>query len=223
MKFRWMNMMLSLGLSATLLLSVAAMPAAAHAEKGHHTREHKACLSPKAVTLVQQLQKLWIEHALWTKNFVVSSLEGLADKDQQLARLLRNQQDIGNAIKPYYGEEAGNKLAKLLTEHIVTAGKVVGAMVSGNESDLQKYNKEWYANADEIAAFLSSLNPNWDQNQLKDMLHMHLQLLTEDVAAYHQKEWEKSIQLFDKNEDHLIQLANVLAEGILKQFPNQFK
>lgn len=37
------------------------------------------------------------------------------------------QTDIGNAIKPFYGDEAGNKLAALLHEHIVGAANVLAA------------------------------------------------------------------------------------------------
>jgi hypothetical protein len=93
-------------------------------------------------------------------------MDGSCHLDTQLcgeARLLRNQQDIRNAMKPFYGEDAGNQLGKLLTEHIVIAGKVVDAAKSGNAAELEKNNKEWYRNADDIASFLSKANPNWTE------------------------------------------------------------
>ena len=72
-------------------------------------------------------RQLWIDHVSWTRNFIVSDIASLEDKNIVLERLLKNQDDIGNSIKPYYGEDAGNKLSALLREHIELAGKVLEA------------------------------------------------------------------------------------------------
>ncbi|MGO4547716.1 glycosyltransferase [Paenibacillus sp. 2TAB23] len=183
----------------------------------------RSCLQPKEVQLQQNLRKLWMDHVIWTRSYIVSALAGLMDQQDVLARLLQNQQDIGNAIKPYYGEEAGNKLAELLKEHILIAGKVVDAAKSGNQADLKKYNEEWHRNADDIAKFLSRANPNWSEKSFQDLLYTHLQLLTDQVTARISKDWKADIIAFDKGEDHIIMLADALAEGIIKQFPEKFK
>lgn len=128
----------------------------------------------------------------------MSTLAGLEDQEKVLARLLKNQKDIGNAIKPYYGEGAGNQLGDLLTEHIVVAGKVTAAAKAGNAADFEKYNKEWYRNADDIAVFLSKANPNWPMKTAQDLL-------------------------FDQGEEHIIMLSDFLSDGIIKQFPKKFK
>ncbi|WP_345774037.1 glycosyltransferase [Paenibacillus sp. H1-7] len=153
---------------------------------------------------------------------MISALGGLEDQEQVLARLLQNQVEIGNAIKPYYGEAAGNKLAELLKQHILIAGKVIAAAKSGNEQELAVQNKEWYRNADDMAKLLSGANPNWSFKELQDLLYTHLKLLTEDAMARHKKDWNGSIAAFDKGEDHLIKLADALSKGIIKQFPDQF-
>ena len=149
----------------------------------------------------------------------MSDLASLEDTPLALERLLKNQDDIGNSIKPYYGEEAGNKLAALLREHINLAGKVVGSAKSNNKSDLEKYNKLWYKNADEIADFLSSLNPNYSKKDLRDMLHKHLQFVTDQAVARLNKDWKADIEAYDKGEDHMIMFADMLTDGIMKQFP----
>ncbi len=93
-------------------------------------------------------RKLWIDHVTWTRSFIVSDLASLDDKSDVLERLLKNQEDIGNSIKPYYGEEAGNKLTTLLKGHIELAGQVTDAAKNNNKDDLEKYNKLWYENAE---------------------------------------------------------------------------
>jgi hypothetical protein len=189
--------------------------------KGNVSRQNQ-CFSQSAVQLKSDLRKLWIDHTIWTKNYIVSAIAGMEDQEKVLERLLKNQEDIGNAIKPYYGETAGNKLTELLREHILIAGKIVDAAKSGNQVNVSKFNKEWYKNADDIAQFLSSANPNWPINELKDLLYMHLKMITDDVVARINQDWDGSIIAFDKGEDHIIKLADTLTEGIIKQFPNQF-
>ncbi|ENQ3107968.1 glycosyltransferase [Bacillus cereus] len=203
-------------MSCTILLS----PIKVGAEE--NVRIQKPCPSQSAIQLKDDLRRLWIDHTIWTRNYIISALAGLKDQDKVLARLLKNQDDIGNAIKPYYGEVAGNKLAKLLREHILLAGKVVVAAKSGNQANLKKFNKEWYKNADDIAQFLSSANPNWSNDALKELLYTHLKFVADEAIARIKKDWDADILAYDKGEDHIIKMADTLTEGIIKQFPNKF-
>ena len=180
-------------------------------------------LSNPIVNLKMDESKLWIDHVSWTRNFIVSDLASLPDKDVVLQRLLKNQDDIGASIKPYYGEDAGNKLSKLLREHIELAGQVVAAAKSNNKTDLDKYNKLWYKNADEISKFLSDANPNWSNSELKDMLYKHLEFVTNQAVARINKNWKADIAAYDEGEEHMIKFADVLSDGIIKQFPEKFK
>lgn len=180
------------------------------------------CVSQAAVQFAGQMRKLWIDHAVWTRNYIVSATAGLEDQQKVLARLLKNQEDLGNAIKPYYGEAAGNQLTKLLKEHIIIAGNIVEAAKTGNQANLKKNNADWYRNADEIAEFLSKANPNWPKAKLQQLLQMHLQLVADDLMARLKKDWDTDILAFDKGLDHIIVMADTLSEGIIKQFPTKF-
>ncbi len=190
--------------------------------KGERDQQN-LCSDQPSVQLKTSLQKLWIDHTIWTRSYIVSAISGLEDQEKVLAKLLKNQDDIGNAIKPYYGDAAGNRLAELLREHILIGGKVVDAAKSGNQDNLNKYNTEWYKNADDIALFLSKANPNWSNAELKDMLHMHLKLVTDQVVTRLNKDWDAEILAYDEGEDHMIEFADILTKGIIKQFPNKFQ
>lgn len=181
-----------------------------------------APLKNSVVNLKMAERKLWIDHVGWTRNFVVSDLSAIPDKEIVLQRLLKNQDDIGASIKPYYGEDAGNKLTKLLREHISIGGQVVDAAKSNNKADLDKYNKLWYKNADDISDFLSGANPNLSNSELKDMLHKHLDFVTAQVTARLNKDWKADVANYDKGEDHMIKFADMISNGIVKQFPEKF-
>lgn len=207
----------------TLLLSFTLLITPYKVQCAEDKSSKETCFSKSQVDLKMAERKLWSNHVLWTRNFIISDLASLEDKDAVLQRLLKNQDDIGNAIKPYYGEDAGNNLAKLLREHITIAGQVVDAAKSGNKKDLEKYNKDWYENADKISEFLSSANPNWSNKDLKDMLYKHLQLTTDEVLARLNKDWKADIAAYDKGENHMLMFADMLSNGIMKQFPEKFK
>ncbi|WP_445491326.1 glycosyltransferase [Niallia sp. 03133] len=184
--------------------------------------EQKHCISSSEAGLKGDLRRLWIDHTVWTRKYIISALAGLDDQEKVLSRLLKNQEDLGNAIKPYYGEKAGTKLTVLLKEHIVLAGKLVDAAKQNNQAEINKYNKEWHRNADDIAKFLSDANPNWKLPVIKDLMYTHLKLVTDEVTGRLQKDWDADILAFDKGEDHIIMMADALADGIIKQFPDKF-
>jgi hypothetical protein len=163
-----------------------------------------------------------MDHVQWTRSYIVSALAGLPDQDAVLKRLLKNQEDIGNAVGQYYGKKAGDKLTELLKEHIVIAGQLVAAVKSGNQADVEKYNKLWYQNADDIAGFLSSANPNWPKKEMKALLDMHLKLTVDEVVARMKKDWAADIKAYDVGADHILVLADKLSIGIMKQFPQKF-
>ncbi|MBI5101078.1 MAG: glycosyltransferase [Nitrospirae bacterium] len=176
-----------------------------------------------AIDLRMDMRKLWEDHIIFTRNYIISALADLEDGGKVAERLLRNQDDIGNAIKPFYGYEAGKKLAALLRDHILVATEVVQAAKMGNNDELAKANKKWNANADDIAAFLSGANPNWPKQDLTNMLYKHLALTTGEVVSRLKKDWAADIDYYDKGHEHMLMFADALTDGIIKQFPDKFK
>jgi hypothetical protein len=157
-----------------------------------------------AVDLQNAMRQLWEEHIVYTRGFIVSALAGLEDTGKVAERLLRNQDDIGNAIKPIYGEEAGKKLAALLRDHILIAADIVTAAKKGDNDGVANGQKRWAANADDITAFLSSANPNWPVQDLRNMLYMHLAYTTNEVVSRLKKDWSADIEAYDKGHAHML-------------------
>jgi hypothetical protein len=176
-----------------------------------------------AVDLRSGMRKLWEEHITYTRNYIISALAGLPDTDSVAKRLLANQDDIGNAVKPFYGDDAGQKLTALLKDHIMIATEVVAAAKAGNNGDLEAAQKKWSANGNDIAAFLASANPNWSVQTLTDMLRKHLEFTTGEVVGRLKKNWVADIKSYDEGHAHMLMFADMLTDGIVKQFPDKFK
>src|SRR6266513_5771003 len=81
--------------------------------------------------LRDSMDKLWEDHVTWTRLYIVSAAATLPDKDSTAQRLLQNQTDIGNAVKPFYGDAAGDKLTALLKDHILIAVDIIDAAKKG--------------------------------------------------------------------------------------------
>lgn len=187
-------------------------------------QSHPSKMEPsKKMAFQNAMRKLWEDHVTWTRLFVVGALANLPDKDPTTQRLLQNQTDIGNAVKPFYGDAAGEKLAALLKEHITTAAEVVAAAQANDQTKLGDASKRWYANADEIAAFLSGANPqNWPAAQMKSMMHDHLDLTTAEVVARLKGDWTADIAAYEKIHEQILNMADMLSTGIINQFPKKF-
>ena len=176
------------------------------------------------VNLRNDMRKLWEDHVTWTRLYIVSALAGLPDKDATAQRLLQNQTDIGNAVKPFYGDAAGEKLTALLKDHILIATEVIDAAKAGDTAKKEDASKRWNANADEISSFLSNANPkNWPAADMQSMMREHLELTTAEVVARLNKDWKADVAGYEKVHQQILKMADMLSSGIIKQFPDKFK
>jgi hypothetical protein len=170
------------------------------------------------------MRKLWTDHVAWTRMYIISAAAGLPDKDATTQRLLQNQTDIGNAIVPYYGRAAGDKLAALLREHILIAADLVGAAKAGNSQQVDSINRKWGVNADSIADFLHAANPaNWPTATLRSAMHTHLDQTVAEATDRLKGNYAADTKDFDAIEQHILNMADILSDGIIKQFPSKFK
>jgi len=170
------------------------------------------------------MRKLWEDHVTWTRLFIVSAVAGLPDTQPTAERLLRNQTDIGDAIKPFYGNAAGDALTALLRPHILIAAELVDAAKDGDPVRIKDASERWYANSDEIADFLSAANPdNWPRQALRAEMRHHLDLTLQEALARLRGDWTADITAYDTVHEHILAMADLLSSGIIRQFPRKFR
>ena len=189
------------------------------ASAGSGARVHKAIFH-------DAMRKLWEDHITWTRLFIVSAAtekDPLPDLAATTDRLLANQTDIGNAIKPYYGSAAGNHLTALLRTHILTAAQLLTAAKAGDSAGVTAASTAWYANANEIAAFLHSANPrHWALADLKAMMKSHLDLTLKEALDRLGGHFAADVADYDQVHAEILEMADTLSAGIIAQFPRKF-
>jgi hypothetical protein len=181
-------------------------------------------ITQKELDLRIAMRTLWDDHTTWTRAAVVSVAGNLPDISSVVNRLMKNQEDIGNAIKPFFGEQAGMKLTELLKEHIQQAYDLLVAARDGNQKEVDRLTRAWYENADKIASFLTSANSKyWPIDMTKKHMHEHLDLTLHEGVVRIQGKWEEDVKAWDAAHAQIMSMADMLSDGLLRQFPDKFK
>ncbi|MDD1670935.1 MAG: hypothetical protein LUQ67_06465 [Methanomicrobiales archaeon] len=181
-----------------------------------------AVYTQSQMDLRNNMRKLWTDHTVWTRLYIIESLNDSPAASNAAGRLLQNQVDIGNAIKPVYGDAAGNQLTELLRQHILIAVDIIDAVKAKNATAQAEAETAWTTNADQIATFLAGANPNWPVQTLKDLLHMHLSTTKDELVARYTKNYPADVTAYDTVYDHILTMSDALTDGIMAQFPAKF-
>jgi hypothetical protein len=210
------------GLAAAIAAVALATAACGSGQSGSNAAPTQSA-NTKASALHDNMRTLWQDHGTWTRLIIVSLADNSPDLQVTQDRLLANQTDIGNAIKPYYGADAGSKLTALLQQHITTAAGVLKAAKTGNAAEVDQAKAAFYANGNQIAEFLHNANPgNWPLDATQNMMKTHLDQVVEMGSDELTHRYAESVGVWNAYRDHILAMADTLSNGIMKQFPDQF-
>lgn len=185
---------------------------------GSEFRHSPAQPSPGPQELHDAMRTLWEQHVFWTRLVILGIVSDLPDLAASTERLLRNPADFGAVLRIYYGEPAASQFVHLFTEHLTIAAQLVKAAKAGDARAAGEAERSWYQNADQIARFLSSINPYWPEQQWHTMLHEHLSLTKAEAVALLTQKYPESVRLFDEIERQALMMADLMTQGIIRQF-----
>ncbi|MGZ6662030.1 MAG: hypothetical protein ACXVHL_32315 [Solirubrobacteraceae bacterium] len=184
----------------------------------------ETAITPKSLALHDGMRALWEAHGTWTERAIVDFVGGLPDTNLVIKRLLHNQVDIGNAVKPYYGAKAGTELTALLKGHINAAVGLLEAAKSGDGSAIANARAKFYANGNQVARFLHAANPrHWSLAAMKTMMRIHPNQVVALAVDQLEGHYTQAISLYNRYIGHILDMADMLSTGIIQQFPAQFR
>lgn len=175
------------------------------------------------IDIINTFRKLWEQHIMWTRSFIISTAADLADLEIVTARLLRNPTDFAIVLRNYYGIEKSKRFETLFREHLLIAASLVNNAKAGNTEAVLADRKKWYNNADEIALFLSEINPFWSMRKFRSLFYDHLKM-TEDEAIYRlNNRYSSDVMIYDSIETEALLMADFMSYGIINQFIENVK
>jgi hypothetical protein len=207
------------------VLTVTAERGSAHAsDTAVHEHGGPAGLPTAAqVAFHDQMRKLWEDHVTWTRLAIVTFADGSQGFSATAARLLQNQTDIGNAIAPFYGTDAGQQLSSLLHDHITIAVELLQDAKAGDTAAFEAAKIRWYANANQIADFLSAANPRfWPDATMRAAMKEHLDQTLAEAVDELNGDYAASVSDYEAIHLHILAMADLLSSGIMHQFPARF-
>jgi hypothetical protein len=177
----------------------------------------------KTVELQLALRDLWVGHIFWVRNVVLATKYSDADAAKVAEdKVVENAKAIGDAIASIYGKEAGDKLFGLLAGHYGAVKGYMTAAFAGNADAKGAAVEKLKKNAEEIATFLSSANPNWPKQTLVGLLMAHGAHHIAQIDQVNIKDFSAEAKTSDDMKKHIYVIADALAGGIVKQFPKKF-
>lgn len=214
------------GLALTTALATG-LAGTEHTATAAHEQGMHATTIPKtraAIAFHDQMRKLWEDHVTWTRLAIVTFADGSAGFDATAARLMANQEDIGDAIKPFYGKAAGNRLTALLKDHIGIAVRLLQAAQAGDSDGFEQAKKDWYANANDIADFLAHANPRyWPRAMMRADMRTHLDQTLSEASNELTGQYADSVADYEAIHHHILDMADMLSSGIIRAFPHRFR
>ncbi|MFA5561982.1 MAG: acetylglutamate kinase [Eubacteriales bacterium] len=168
--------------------------------------------------IYQTFRRLWYEHIFWTRLLILSAIYDLPDLEAVTERLLRNPTDFGKELQQFYGAGVGRTLALMVRDHLVLASELLKAILAGDEAQAAEMKRKWYDNAEEISAFMNRINPNWNLSDWKFMWQEHLRMVEAEAEQILQQDHAASIDTFDTMEKQTQHMAELMAEGLIRQF-----
>jgi hypothetical protein len=182
-----------------------------------------AKLTTRSVELKLALRDLWTGHIFWVRNVVLMTKLGSADAVKIAEeQVVQNARAIADSIGPIYGKAASDKLFELLAGHYGAVKEYMTTAYANDSTGKSVAVDKIKKNADEIATFLSSANPNWPKDAVLGLLMAHGGHHIAQIDQINSNNFSAEAQTVNTMQKHIYAIADALADGIVKQFPKKF-
>ena len=175
-------------------------------------------MRPEQRELNNDMRQAWSQHNFWGNMFLVSLFHTLENLDAVKMRLEQSPEDIAAVFQSFYANPTVTQIRNLLAEHVRLAGEMANAMKNGNMERSTQLETQLNQNADQMARLLANANSNYDYEELRRMMRNHLNLMQDTMTSELSGDHNEAVRLMGENEDQLMDVADVLTEGLVQQF-----
>jgi ActR/RegA family two-component response regulator len=170
------------------------------------------------------LRDLWVGHTFWIRNFELESFAGNGAALQSAEKKMEeNCRAIADSLAPYYSPEDVERFHTLLDRHEYAIKAYLKAVREENGRGLEEAQREVPSNSTDIADFLGGLNPAWKTPEFRDLIQQHGLCHMDQIRALKDGDYSREASIWDVKRQVVLKLADAMAEGLARQFPQKFK
>ena len=180
--------------------------------------------NPARVALMKKdLRDLWLGHIYWVQHAVLNNTtNNPAARDAVKKEVDNNTKEIASTISPFYGESASQKLYRLLDINIGAVRAYSQATVAGDTRGQDAALARLESNADDIAEFLSHLNPYLQKDNVRGLIAAHGAHHVLQINLHKRKDYAQLEETWPMMRQHVYLISDTIAMALVKQFPSQF-
>ncbi|WP_125153226.1 hypothetical protein [Clostridium rectalis] len=168
------------------------------------------------INLTNKIRMLSSQHTAWIRMLITSIITDSKDEKFIAKRLIKNLVDINMVLKEFYLESVVVKLSELVKNHIEFTIRYIKAVNNESKKEADSIEIEWKTNAIKVANLLKNFNSHCDKNYWEVNLERYLGLIKSEIVYILNKDYEKSIIIYDEIEKQNLYMADTIIEAILK-------
>lgn len=174
-----------------------------------------SCIPSSQVSLIFESRMIWRDFATWLYSYLVSIFAGFGNQDSIEVKLKEVVIEFGSILSTVFGGQIGEQYIELISNWISTFELLVAAQINGDVKAVNEYTKQLYEDSNRIAEFLSEINPFWLESEWKTLLYRFNEIVIEQLYAYFNEEYTRTIVLFDRLLNLTSIIGNYYSKGLL--------
>jgi hypothetical protein len=160
--------------------------------------EYNLCFTYEQLNIISTFQRLFTQLAVLMRVTISSWAFNSPNFNSASQRLMRIPAEFRNAFLIFYGPEIADHFSNLLTSFIANIFTTLEGYGSNNQELLNQNVQKWYRDADNLAAFLSSINLFWNQAQWRNLLNQYVQLKFAMTNALFTGDYDLELAIYDR-------------------------
>lgn len=200
---------------------IAATAQAAH-DMAAMAQAAPAAAPVAAPRLQATMRSLWHGHVVHTREYAMAvhahdTAKAKAAEDAVVA----NAKQIADAVGGFYGKPAGDQTLQLLAGHWGGVKALTDATAAKDTAGEQKAMADLNTNVTAIAKFFSGANPNLPENAVQSLFAAHVAHHASQISQIMSGDTKGEQATWTQMQAHMNTIADALAGGIAKQFPDK--
>ena len=158
---------------------------------------NEQCITPSQMNLISNVRVFFRRFTTWIREYIISRYTGVGAPEELFGRLYLESTDFGDIFHVIFGRDISNQFAGLLNKLTFGLRDLIDAQFAGNSEAVKTNVNNLYKTMDDLAAFLTSVSPSFDETEWKNMWRTYLQYTLEEANMFTSADFKDEIATFD--------------------------